>query len=178
MPKIKDKQLSIDTVMDDFRKVVEGMSEKRQQIFLQWIDKFTKYLDWELTFRPDWLIRYKRGDLVLAEFGFNVSAELGGKHWAIVVDKRNPKKADTVMVVPLSSLNENKTEEDLHNTDVYVGVIDEINEKKVYAVVNQMRAISKLRIYKPKKSKHKRIRLSTELLDRIDHKIREVYTKN
>lgn len=38
------------------------------------------------------------------DFGFRVGSELGGLHYAVVLDKENGLKGDTVTVVPLGSL--------------------------------------------------------------------------
>ncbi|MGR5970055.1 type II toxin-antitoxin system PemK/MazF family toxin [Bacillus paranthracis] len=41
--------------------------------------------------------------VVHVDFGFNVGAEYGGFHWAVVIQNDN-KAAHTIVVVPLSSL--------------------------------------------------------------------------
>lgn len=172
----KDLVIKMNKQLMALQKVIENMEEKRGDIFLEWLGTQTKYLVWEQTFDPLKLKKYKRGEVVLAHFGFNVGAEYGGMHWAVVV-KKDKKSNPILNVVPLSSLKEGQTEADLHPDEVYLGKIDGINEKESFAIPNQMRPVSKIRVFKPRLSSETPIVLTDEQLDAIDEKIKKMYTK-
>lgn len=163
-------------IMEDFQAVVADMDQEQKNKYLDWLSVQTKYLKYEDTFKPQKLLNYRRRDLVFINLGFNVNSEMGGKHWAVVIDHRNNRSSDSLVVIPLSSLNEDETETDVHKHDVYIGIIGEINNKEVKARVSQIRTISKMRIYKPKNKKQKRPRISEQSMNKIDMKILERYT--
>ena len=156
--------------------IIEDMDEKRGGIFVDWMSNQNLYLKWEETFNPFYLRAYKRGEIVLANFGFNVGAEYGGMHFAVVV--RNSSKSNpNINVVPLTSLDEDESDDDVHNDRVLLGVIEGMNNKRAVAIPDQMRPISKIRVYKPKRTSDHIIKLSSEQMDLIDDKIRRLYTK-
>jgi mRNA interferase MazF len=160
----------------DLQGVIENMDEKRGKIFIDWLQTQNKYLDWEENFKPSYLRAYKRAEIVLAHFGFNVGAEYGGMHYAVVI-KDSSKNNPNVNVVPLSSLKEGETEENTHKDRVFLGVIQGLNEKNAVAIPDQMRPISKLRVHKPRKAKDHVFKLTTDQMDLVDGKIRRIYTK-
>lgn len=163
------------TLMQQLDTVIAGMDEDRKQKYLEWLDVHTDYLVRELTFDSNRLLNYERRDLILLNFGFNVGSELGGMHWGVVVEHKNDRGANTIVVVPLSSLDDKETEESLHKSEVYLGVIQGINDKNVKACVGQIRTISKVRLYKPKNKYQTRIRISTEQMDKIDKKVKQLF---
>lgn len=104
---------SISIKSDEFIKYLENLKksnlEKDKEKFKklsQWLFSYTKYLIFEENFEPQKLINYKRGDIVKANFGFNVGNELGGVHYAVVLDNNNSHSSGTLTVVPLSSTKE------------------------------------------------------------------------
>ncbi|MBI5996636.1 type II toxin-antitoxin system PemK/MazF family toxin [Clostridium perfringens] len=104
---------SISIKSDEFIKYLENLKksnlEKDKEKFKklsQWLSSYTKYLIFEENFKPQKLINYKRGDIVKANFGFNVGNELGGVHYAVVLDNNNSHSSGTLTVVPLSSTKE------------------------------------------------------------------------
>lgn len=70
-------------------------------------------------------VRYKRGDVIFANFGFNLGTEFGGNHYAIVLDKESHRNAGSVTVIPLTSLK--KDVADIYPRDVFLG--SELYEK-------------------------------------------------
>jgi mRNA interferase MazF len=60
---------------------------------------------------------------------------------------------------------------------VYIGEIPGLNDKESVAIINQMRPISKLRVFKPKLAKEQAYRLTYDQMDLIDKKIKAMYTK-
>lgn len=158
----------------ELQKVIEDMDKKRGDIFINWLETQNKYLKWEETFQPSYLRAYRRSEIVFAHFGFNVGAEYGGMHYAVVM--RNSSKSNpNVNVVPLSSIDDG--EEDIHKDRVLLGVIKDINEKNAVAIPDQMRPISKIRIFKPRNGRDKVFKLSDKQMDLIDERIRKMYTK-
>lgn len=172
----KDLVREMNKQLMELQKVIENMDEKRGKIFIDWLQTQNKYLVWEETFDPSYLRAYKRSEIVLAHFGFNVGAEYGGMHYAVVI-RDSSKNNPNVNVVPLTSLEKGETENDIHKDRVFLGVIKGLNEKNAVAIPDQMRPISKLRIFKPRKAKEDVFKLTSEQMDLIDEKIRKMYTK-
>lgn len=154
----------------------------------QWLSSWIYYLGTEKEFDPAKLMTYKRGDIVHVNFGFNVHNELGGTHYAVVVENDNPSSNGTVTVVPLKSADsEEEALEELHDkTEVYLGkgivIMGQGKDKYTIAKVNQMRAIDKMRILKPRNSKKDTVYpvdsvIRNDMLNKIDRKIIELYTK-
>ena len=94
---------------------------------------------------------YDRGDVVFLHFGFNVGSEHGGPHAAAVV-QRSLKNNPCVVVVPLGSakLNDSGSMIPPHADERLLGVIPNFNEKPTIAHINQIRAVSKLRCFRPR----------------------------
>lgn len=154
----------------------------------QWLSSWIYYISTEKQFDSSKLMTYKRGDIVHVNFGFNVHNELGGTHYAVVVENDNPAANGTVVVVPLKSADsEEDAKKEIHErTDVYLGkgivVMGQGKDKYTIAKVNQMRAIDKMRILKPRNSKKDTIypldsEVRKTMLDRIDQKVLELYVK-
>lgn len=162
--------------LNTLESIIRNMEEKRGLIFLQWLDSQNKYLNWELTFDPKKLRKYNRSEIVLVNFGFNPGSEIGGLHYAVVMDD-NDKTNPIVNVVPLGSLDQGETKNMLHKDEVYLGVIPGLNEKEAYAIPNQLLAVSKLRIYTPRKADDSVYSLSSDQMNKIDLKILSLFTK-
>jgi mRNA interferase MazF len=154
----------------------------------QWLSSWIFYISTEKEFDSTKLMTYKRGDIVHVNFGFNVHNELGGTHYAVVVENDNPSSNGTVTVVPLKSADsEEEALAELHEkTEVYLGkgivVMGQGKDKYTIAKVNQMRAIDKMRILKPRNSKKDTVypidrEIRNDMLDKVDKKIVELYTK-
>lgn len=154
----------------------------------QWLSSWIYYVATEKQFDSSKLMTYKRGDIVHVNFGFNVHNELGGTHYAVVVENDNPASNGTVMVVPLKSADsEEDVKKEIHErTDVYLGkgivVMGQGKDKYTIAKVNQMRAIDKMRILKPRNSKKDTVypldaEVRKEVLDKLDKKLKELYVK-
>lgn len=76
---------------------------KRASLLAYWIKDYSNYITTEDSFNPTKLIRYKRGDIIQVEFGYRIGRELGGRHYAVVVDVKNDLRSDTITVIPLTS---------------------------------------------------------------------------
>ena len=69
-----------------------------------WIKTYVKLIRREANFTPESLPAYKPRQIVNVDFGFRVGAELGGLHYAVVLDVNNSIRSPVLAVVPLGSL--------------------------------------------------------------------------
>ncbi|WP_369355867.1 type II toxin-antitoxin system PemK/MazF family toxin [Lysinibacillus capsici] len=164
---------------------IKGIKKKNQHLVEEWLRKFADYIHAEDNkgFKSENLGAFKAGDIIYAEFGYNVGSEYGGRHYAVVIEN-SPLKANMIMVVPLSSLDASKTKSDVHPNDAYLGELPQINAisnmpkgTKSFAVINQTRALAKQRIIAPTNPYHERIYINGGLLSLIYKKIQGRYTK-
>ncbi len=81
-------------------------ANKRAHLISYWLKDYSNYILTEDEFNPASLIRYKRGNIVQVELGYRVGSELGGRHYAVVIDNNNDIHSDTITVVPLKSLKD------------------------------------------------------------------------
>jgi mRNA interferase MazF len=168
-------------LVEKIKCAIEAIVEpKRRGMVINWLASFCRYLHFEKQFEPSWLKKYRPGDIIDMDFGMNIGAEFGGVHFAVVVEE-NSRKDSNVVVVPLASYDLSDPPDKSHQVDL--GVIPELNtyrggsKKGTRAIVKQIRATSKMRIYYPKKTKEQLYRLSAEELDKIYAKIIELYSK-
>lgn len=152
--------------LKELEKTIEKMERKRRGIFGNWLKRHNKYLKKETFFNPKTHIVYKRKMVIHVDFGFNVGAEYGGFHWAVVIQNDN-QTAHTVVVVPLSSV---KSGQKTHQKDAFLGKIDGLNENDAEALIGQITTISKMRI-----QSGNRYKLNDEQMNEIDRKIIERY---
>lgn len=106
-----------------------------------WLETFSKYQEDESSFKPSWRPKYKRGDIIKVDFGFNVGREYGGLHYAIVINKSNARSADVLTVIPLTSKKLNRP---LHPHDVDLGeeIYDKLYQKYLSDFNNSISDIS------------------------------------
>lgn len=166
----------LDLTLEVLKKSIKGIPPKQQHILSDWIEDWSKYLSFEKSFDPRRLVYYKRGDIVLVHLGFNVGSELGGPHYAVVVEKDNNLSNSNVVVIPLCSLEPGKTPCDLHKSEVFLGNVIPGTGKNSYAVPLQIRPVSKLRIIKPKNKEHNKFKLNSDQMTLLDDKIKQLYT--
>ncbi len=86
--------------------MTDNDDRKRTMNYCDWIDKKTNIVLEEKTFNFN-DAKYnmiKRGSVVWVEFGFNIGAEFGGRHPAVVLRRTE----GTIFVVPLSSQKPNR----------------------------------------------------------------------
>lgn len=76
---------------------------KKADLLSYWIEDYSKYISSEQDFEPARLLRYKRGSVLKVDFGFRVGHEMGGLHYAVVIENNNSHNASVITVVPLSS---------------------------------------------------------------------------
>lgn len=128
--------------LNDLENIVLKFHPKPQQIYISWLPRHNTFLKREKTYDYSKHPVYKRGMVISVDFGFNVGAEYGGFHWAAVI-QNDAKRAQTVVVVPLSSL---KPGQNTHPLDAFLGTIDQLNTNDAEALVGQISTVSKMRI--------------------------------
>ena len=99
-----------------------------------WIEDWVRFLDFEPTFSPMSLRRYKRGEIIKVHLGFNIGSEEGGLHYAVVIDKNNAKTSPVVTVVPLTSVKPKTNINNLKKGSIYLGneLFTQLNTKISY----------------------------------------------
>jgi mRNA interferase MazF len=126
----------------------------------------------EATYDPKKDNYYKRGDIVHVDLGFNIGNEIGGKRFAIVC--WSPQSSGTMTIIPITSAKA----ESNHNKNIHVGLGELLEDGIVnWAKVEQIRAVSKLRVRPIPKKRYKTSNLSPAQLDEIDRAITRLYTK-
>lgn len=145
-----DKSLSIS--LKSLKEAILQRTIKNILIISDWLTKWSMYLHKEKTFSPQQLKAYKQGEVLLVDFGFNIGSELGGRHYAVVLEKDNSPKAGNILVAPISSYDPQKKQHPHPaNVDLGIGAINNYS-KGAQIVLNQTRYISKMRIERPKTS--------------------------
>ena len=104
---------------------------KKANLLSYWIEDYSKYLLNEKNFDYSNIMKFKRGDIVNINFGFNVGSEHGGLHFSVVLDNDNKQSSPVITVVPLSS----GTEDKVYKRDVFLG--SELYEK-LFAKFNKL----------------------------------------
>ena len=125
-----------------------GSYNKKADLVSYWIKSFTDYIEKEDDFNPSRLIRYSRGDVIRVNFGFRIGKELGGLHYAVVIDNNNSRAADVITVIPLSSTNGktiHKSNLDL-GQELYNKAITQYNKLNDFSTsqIDEFKAILKL----------------------------------
>lgn len=144
---IKHKKKAIKQLNNTFEAFINSSNpkhKKKADLVAYWIENYSKYLLSEENFDYASIPKYKRGDIVSLNFGFNVGSEHGGLHYAIVLDNDNKKSSPVITVIPLSSGNEEST----YERDVFLGneLHDKLNAKynKLFSQVeNELLEVTK-----------------------------------
>lgn len=165
--------------LDKLETIIDKMDPDLRKKVLKWVHLWNWYLSVEKGFIPSKYAKYNAGDIVTVNFGFNVGAELGGRHFAVVVEDNN-RSDGTVMVTPLSSCS---SEGEVRAPDVYLGIIEELNKLKEqdeeslhsFAKISQTRSVSKLRLSTPIKPTEEKLNLGSDLLEKIYAATNEKY---
>lgn len=102
---IKNKNEAMERVNSFLDSCIEGdkIHVKKADLLSYWLKDYINYLELEETFNPVKLKKYKRGDVIKANLGFNVGSEEGGLHYCVVLDNKNSQSHSTITVIPLTS---------------------------------------------------------------------------
>lgn len=127
---LMSKHLSKEEIVQNKKKSIIQLSDllesyiarddqiRKADLVSKWIKDYVKYLKFEEHFDPIKNITYKRGNIIKVNFGFNIGAELGGVHYAVVLDKDNKHSSSTVTIAPMSSVKPNKP---VHKNNLNIG---------------------------------------------------------
>lgn len=132
---------SLKITVEDYIKAITDDEEVKYtaSLFLNWLNTKTKIITNEKKFvKPD-NFELKRGKVVWVDFGFNIGAEFGGRHPAVILRVSGEK----VFVMPLSSQKPNDPDD---NKFVKVEKVYEFKPMKRWINVLNMTSISIQRI--------------------------------
>lgn len=104
-----------------------------------WFQNYVTYRKEENAFDPSELKHYKRGDIIKVNLGFRIGAELGGLHYAIVLDNNNSIHNKNITVIPLISSKQHIDLNKLSTDRLYLG--DELKSKIIIKCQNQINAV-------------------------------------
>ena len=120
----------------------QGEREKGQFDVIGWLIRQNEYAKYASKNRDSFEVR--AGEIYEVDFGINVNAEFSYRHYALVLVnsyKNNP----LVLVCPLKSNNKGANPA----SDLNLGIIKDLDsDHESLAVINQIRTIDKLRIYR------------------------------
>lgn len=114
----KDAIRSLNKLLESYIASPTEKHIKKAHLISYWIKDYVRLLSFEEKFDPTRNIAYKRGNIVKANFGFNIGSEYGGLHFGVVIDNHNDHSSPVLTVIPLTSLKENKT---IHANSVDLG---------------------------------------------------------
>lgn len=119
------------------------------------------------------IVNRPRGKVYWTDFGINIGSEFNDYHWCVIIKEFKY----TALVVPFSSKKEDDAEwKSPDNLIVGIGTISDLpfdNTRESYAMINQMRCMSKQRLspYWKNGKTYDNIKLSNGQLDVIDNTI-------
>lgn len=108
---------------------LEIQNSKKCELLSNWIKTYVEYLNYEDKFDPKRLCRYRKGEILKVNLGFNIGSEEGGVHYCMVLENENSKNSPVVTVIPLTSVKENKDLSKLKKGEVYL-------EDELYLLLN------------------------------------------
>lgn len=114
---VKELKEYISSLINSSNSDIRGKADK----FSYWLHDYVKYLRYEPQFDPSRLMRYRRGDIIKVNLGYNVGSEEGGLHYAVVVDVNNALKNPVVTIIPLTSLKPHVDPSRLKRGSVFLG---------------------------------------------------------
>ncbi len=162
----KDFALAVQT----FKQAVSAKTDKVRKLITDWLIKWADYLRREGQKHPYHICRYSSGEIVLVDLGFRIGNELGGRHYAVVVEKNNNPHSGVIFLAPISSYDVSAGETPrINNIDLGIGAISS-PQKGAEVVISQIGAYSKIRIVK---SLHRKIEKNkyNEIVDALYKKI-------
>jgi len=159
-------------ILDNMRDTIKLFEHKKAVIYIEWLKSKLQYILKEDSYDPKRDVYYKRGEIVHVNLGFNIGNELGGKRFAIVC--WSPQSSGTMTIIPITSEKPGST----HNQNIHVLLGELLDDGIVnWAKVEQIRAVSKLRVGTISRQRYKAAKLSPPQMDEIDRAIMRLYTK-
>lgn len=156
---------------EDAKKNHQIMNNLRMQ--LEWVKRQIEYATYQDKYNPR--LELKIGEVYEFDFGVNVNCEFSNRHYGVVLAnsyENNP----LVIVCPLKSNKYGANP----SSDINLGYIEGlVTDRESLAVVNQIRALDKMRIYinpiiSEQKDANKRIRLTNNQIQLLKDGIRRI----
>lgn len=132
---IAHKDSALKRLDSSFNRHIRLREFKKSNLLAYWITDFSNYHDNEKAFDPTTLKKFKRGDIIKVNLGFNIGAELGGLHYCVVINKNDSPYSNTLNVVPFTSIKENK----VYNKHTCVNLGNELH----YLLQNKLNLLEK-----------------------------------
>lgn len=112
-------------MLDDYREYLaqlidDPQSYKKAALLYYWLRDYKSYLKNEAAFDSQCLPNFERGNIVNVNLGFNIGAEMGGLHYAVVLANSNRRNPNLV-ILPLTSVKPSRDVNHLRPTEVYLG---------------------------------------------------------
>lgn len=117
----KDYATLRDEGLADLKRYMDSLDPDKGKKLAYWVKDYAHFLQQEQGFRPDKMIRYKRGAIVKVHLGYRIGAEEGGLHYAVVMDRNNSMYSPTLTVIPLTSVKPGVDISKLHPTRIHLG---------------------------------------------------------
>ena len=111
----------IDSFISDLINSDDNELNAKSDKFCYWLEDYIKFLRFESQFTPTSLKRYKRGEIIKVNLGFNIGSEEGGLHYAVVLDKNNSIYSPVLTIVPLTSVKPTTNIKALPKLSIYLG---------------------------------------------------------
>lgn len=161
----------IDIASNNFKKVRSYNIPKFEKIDI-WLEKESAIFYKEcfncISFYP----KFKRGQIIKVDFGINIGTELSHTHYAIVINSDDTISNDNITVIPISSKNGYKR---IPLKKILLKAIPNTHRynQDCYAVLTQIKTISKKRIFNDKT----KYVCDNKVLDKLDKEIIKFLTK-
>ncbi|MBF0714538.1 type II toxin-antitoxin system PemK/MazF family toxin [Gemella sp. GH3] len=110
------------------------LPHKKSAILTYWLKDYINFLNREKNFKPHFLPVYKFGQVVEVNLGYNLGAEFGGLHYAVVVSSNDNKSNPNLIIIPMSSKQSEKVYH--QNLDIGKSFYDEF-ERKIAKLSNK-----------------------------------------
>lgn len=140
----QELEKNLDQVLAELKStILKDLEFKQAKLLTYWLNDWNeKFLKKEKDFDPKALIKYKRGNVVIAHLGYNIGSEQGGLHYGLVIDKNNDKNSKVITIIPLRSLKENESPEDIEEKfELYLG--EALFTNKIIFVENKIKELEK-----------------------------------
>lgn len=116
--KIKELLTEYQSLFDSYTSTEKDY--KKAALLYYWMRDYKNLLCAEDKFNPNFMPAFERGNVVNVNLGFNLGAEMGGLHYAVVLANSN-KKNPNIVVAPLTSVKPGKDIKHLRPTEIAIG---------------------------------------------------------
>lgn len=112
---------TVNALLNNYIKSEDPSVRAKADKLSYWIEDYSRYLQKESTFIPKKLKKYKRGEVLKVNLGYNVGSEEGGLHYCVVLDKDNAINNPVITIIPLTSAKPATDIKKLHSGSIYLG---------------------------------------------------------